>query len=457
MSVGSFLWYAGFFLLALGILIVIHELGHYLVARAIGVKVLRFSIGFGKPLISRRYGIDGTEWVLAAFPLGGYVKMLDEREGSVSSHELHRAFNRQSVGRRASVVVAGPLANLLLAILLYSSLFMTGMQEFRPILGTPLSGTIAAQAGVEAGDEVISVSGKQVISFQDFRWLVMQHLVDRENIDLEIKAIDGEIRHKVIGMGPLVPSELDADFIERLGLYLNPPHLLPIIGAISSGSVAERAGMLQGDRIVSINGTLVSTWSDMARMIRENPLKPIDLVFVRNGVTQQLSLIPEAIKEAEMPIGRIGVGVQAQPEVMESMMLEIRLGAGDAFARAVIQTWDTSVLTLRMIGRMLIGEQSWRNISGPVTIADYAGQSARMGIDHFLKFLALISISLGVLNLLPVPVLDGGHLLYYLFEAIKGGPLSERVMEIGQQLGLGLLAILMVFAFFNDINRLLAG
>lgn len=457
MSHMSVFWYLGAFVVALGVLIVVHEFGHYVVARRVGVKVLRFSVGFGKPLLSRRFGADGTEWVLAAFPLGGYVKMLDEREAPVPQEELHRAFNRLPVGRRALVVVAGPIANLLLAILLYWVLFVGGVTEMRPILAAPPAGTLAAQAGIEEGDEVRSVSGVRVTTLQDFRWQLMKRLADREPVRLEVMNQRGEIDFRVLPTDAVDVSSLDEDFVRRLGVQAYQPNLQPIIGMVAAGSVAEVSGLLAGDLVKSIDGLPISSWTQLASAIRQSPDKPIVLGVVRGGLSSDVRVVPKAVDESGRTVGRIGIGVGDQPEIRARMMIEVRLGPLDAALRAVDQTWDTSIFSLRMIGRMLTGEQSWRNISGPVTIADYAGQSARLGLDQYLKFLALISISLGVLNLLPIPVLDGGHLLYYFLEVIKGGPLSERAMEIGQQIGIGLLALLMAFAFFNDINRLISG
>lgn len=457
MSQISILWYLGAFVVALGVLIVVHEFGHYIVARRVGVKVLRFSVGFGRPLLSRRFGADGTEWVLAAFPLGGYVKMLDEREAPVPQEELHRAFNRLPVGRRALVVVAGPIANLLLAILLYWALFVGGVTEMRPILAAPPAGTLAAQAGIEEGDEVRSVSGVSVTTLQDFRWQLMKLLADRQPVRLEVINQRGEIDFRTLPTDAVDASSLDEDFVRKLGVQAYQPNPQPIIGMIAANSVAEAAGVRAGDLVQSIDGLPISTWMQLASAIRQSPEKPIVLGLVRGGVALDVQVVPKAVDESGRTVGRIGIGVGDQPEIRARMMIEVRLGPLDAAARAVAQTWDTSIFSLRMIGRMLTGEQSWRNISGPVTIADYAGQSARLGLDQYLKFLALISISLGVLNLLPIPVLDGGHLLYYFLEVIKGGPLSERAMEIGQQIGIGLLALLMAFAFFNDINRLISG
>jgi regulator of sigma E protease len=457
MNYESLLWYLAAFALALGILIVFHEMGHYLVARLVGIKVLRFSVGFGKPLLSHRFGVDGTEWSLAAFPLGGYVKMLDEREGPVAPEELHRAFNRQSVGRRALVVIAGPLANLLLAVLVYWALFIHGVDEMRPVLAAPPAGTAAAQAGLEEGELVRSVSGAAVTTLQDFRWQLMQRIVDRQPALLEVINRRGDIAFRNLATNSVDAAELDADFTRTLGLSPYHPKLRPIVGVVATESVAEIAGIKVGDEVATIDGKAIASWTELAMAIRGAPGKSLRFVIQRDGVVHELRLVPKAETEAGQTIGRIGIGVRQDPAARAELLVQVQLAPVAALGKAMQQTWDTSIFSLRMIGRMLVGELSWKNISGPVTIADYAGQSARLGFDHYLKFLALISISLGVLNLLPIPILDGGHLLYYLVEVIKGGPLSERVMEIGQQIGLGLLVLLMAFAFYNDINRLISG
>ncbi len=450
-------WYIGAFALALGILIVVHEFGHYLVARLVGVKVLRFSVGFGKPLLVRRWGRDGTEWVLAAFPLGGYVKMLDEREGPVAAAELPRAFNRQPVGKRALVVVAGPLANLLLAVFLYWGLFVHGVHELRPLLGKPVPASIAERAGIVDGEMVRSVSGKPVLTMQDLRWELMRHIVDREEAALEVIGADGNIAFRRLDLRDVDADRIDGDFMRFIGLMPYRPALKPVIGTIAPGSPAAAAGLEAGDEIVEIDGKPVAAWADLAATIREAPGRRLPLVVVRSGREITMEVVPATVSEGGRTVARIGVGPRDDPTMRERMVVEVRLGFSEGLTRAVAQTWETSILSIRMIGRMLTGDVSWKNVSGPVTIADYAGQSARLGIDHYVKFLALISISLGVLNLLPIPILDGGHLLYYLVEVVKGGPLSERAMEIGQQIGMWLLAILMALAFYNDINRLISG
>jgi regulator of sigma E protease len=457
MSVGGLLWYVGAFAVALGILIVVHELGHFAVARMCGVKVLRFSVGFGKILWSRRWGKDGTEWSLAAFPLGGYVKMLDEREAPVPADEAHRAFNRQGVGRRALIVVAGPLANLLLAVALYWGIYLQGTEELRPVLGAPVAGSIAERAGVREQEQVRSVAGNPTATWQDLRWQLIRQAVDHAQVKLEAINPKGEIAFHTLDLSDLPESALEGDLMTTLGLRLFSPRLPAVIGQVVAGSPAAAAGIAPGDEVVAIDGQPVSAWHEVAAAIRQSPGRRMTIEMRRNGVARSVAVTPAVVQDAGKSIGRIGIAVRDDPALHAGMIVLVKLGPWTALQRAAAQTWDTSTFSLRMIGRMLVGEVSWKNVSGPVTIADYAGQSARMGLSHYLKFLALISISLGVLNLLPIPILDGGHLMYYLAELIKGGPLSERVMEVGQQIGLAILLLLMAFAFYNDINRLISG
>ncbi|MGB0129695.1 MAG: RIP metalloprotease RseP [Rhodocyclaceae bacterium] len=453
----SFFWYLGAFALALGVLIVVHELGHYLVARAAGVKVLRFSVGFGKPLFARRVGADGTEWAIAAFPLGGYVKMLDEREDPVPAAELHRAFNRQNVWKRIAIVSAGPVANLLLAIALYWGLYLYGVQEVRPLTGAPPAGSMAEAAGIAEGELVVRVNGKPVQTWQELRWELTQLALQKVPVRLETANEQREIVFRNLDLSRIDGGDLDSDLLNRIGLKLARPNLPAIIGKVAAGSVAEGAGMQEGDRVVAADGKPVATWLDVVGTIRAAPGRPLVLEWLRGERRYVETVVPDEVSEKGARVGRIGVAVRDDPEVREKMLTLVRYGPLDGLLKATEQTWDTAIFSLKIFGRMLMGEVSWRNLSGPVTIADYAGQSAQMGPSYYLRFLAAISISLGVLNLLPIPILDGGHLMYYMVEIIKGGPLSERAMEIGQQVGLALLMMLMAFALYNDFNRLLSG
>lgn len=444
------------FLLALGILIVVHEFGHYSVARLCGVKVLRFSLGFGKPLLMRRFGPDQTEWVLSAFPLGGYVKMLDEREAPVPAHEQHRAFNRQTVWRRIAIVAAGPLANFVLAIVLYWGLYVGGVEELRPRLGPPVAASLAEQAGFADGDVVRSVDGRPVQTWQEFRWELINDALDKRVVVIETINDTREIVFRKLDLSAAMVDQDKQDIATQVGLTLQRPKLPAVLGKLSPGGAAEAAGLREGDRVVRIGEKAVEDWTELVMAVREAPGQTLEAEVVRDGGAYVTRIVPVSVEENGRAIGRIGVGVADAEGRRELMFVTVRYDSLDALGKGLRQTWDTAALSLSVMGRMIVGEVSVKNLSGPVTIADFAGQSARMGLSHYIKFLALISISLGVLNLLPVPVLDGGHLLYYVIEIIKGGPVSERVMEIGQQIGMALLAALMAFAFYNDINRLVA-
>jgi regulator of sigma E protease len=445
------------FIVALGVLIVIHEYGHFLVARICGVKVLRFSVGFGKPLWTFRRGKDRTEWVVAALPLGGYVKMLDEREGPVAPHELHRAFNRMNVWRRIAVVVAGPLANFLLAIVIYWGLFLNGVQEVKPVVATPEAGTVAAAGGITRGETILKINGEPVTSWQDVRWRMLQLAVEKANVRLE--TIDGQknLNWRTLDLSRFDIEGLEGDPLLKLGLRLNQPEAAPMIGKLEPGEVAEAAGLRTGDRVLSINGREMLSSAQMVETVRASPDEPLRLRIGRGSENFEVVLRPQAMQQNGQRIGRIGAAVRTDPEAIKGLMTLVHYGPVRAFEMALARTWETSVFSLKMLGKMVSGEVSWKNLSGPVTIADYAGQSAQLGIGAYVAFLALISISLGVLNLLPIPLLDGGHLLYYVVEILKGSPVSERVMELGQRFGLTVLLFLMAFAFYNDINRLLAG
>ncbi len=447
------------FLFALGILVFIHELGHYSVARWCGVKVLRFSIGFGKPIVTWRVGPDRTEWSLSPIPLGGYVKMLDEREDSaIDPADLPRAFSRQSLAKRSAIVIAGPLANFLLAIVLYGVLGMSGIEEPAPVLGKPVAGSQAAFAGVLEGDKVVAIDGKAVQTWNEMRLSMIDGVVERRPVEIKVQRDSGQ-RTLRVDTRDLPEGELERDFTRTLGLELGGGVI--VVGSVLDDSAAKAAGLKPGDEIVAVDGAPVGRSRELIETIRRNPERALQFVVRRDGAEIRLPITPRGEKEkappsrdgthdAEQPVGKIGAALQQRVG-----MVAIELGPIDALAHGAKKTWDMSIFSLRMMGKMVVGDLSWKNLSGPVAIADFAGQSARIGWFAYVAFLALISVSLGVLNLLPVPVLDGGHLVYYALEAIKGRPLSERFMEVTQKLGLAMVAGLMIVALFNDLSRLL--
>ena len=453
----DFLFYLAAFVLVLGVLIVVHEFGHYLVARIAGVKVLRFSVGFGRALWSRRVGRDRTEFSIGAFPIGGYVKMLDEREGRVAPNELHRSFNRKSVWRRMAIVAAGPMANLLLAVVLFWTLFVSGTDELKPVLGTPFVGSPAELAGIKNGEQVLKMAGEPVRTWQDMRWSLLRSAVDQDVVELEVINERNEVAVRRLDVNAAKADGWQGDALEKLGLTVFRPTIPPVIGSVIPGSPADDAGLRQGDVIVRIADTVVTTWTDVVRRVRESPEVSISLLVERNDETLSVTVTPERTSERGAVIGRIGASVDDSGVDLDAMLVRVSYGPVISLNKAVSETWDKSVFSLRMIGKMITGDISLRNISGPVTIADYAGQSAKLGLDYYLKFLALVSISLAVLNLLPVPILDGGHLLYYVLEIIRRKPLSDRAMEIGQQVGMALMLMLMALAFYIDVNRLISG
>jgi len=449
----SMLYTVLWFLVAIGILVVVHEFGHYLAARLAGVKVLRFSVGFGKPLLSRRFGRDQTEWTLSALPIGGYVKMLDEREGEVPAAEAHRSFNRATVWRRFGIVAAGPIANFLLAIVFYWALFLHGLPAMKPMIGEPPVGTPAAQAGLVAGDEIRRVNGNDTPSFQDLRLNLLRAGVAGDALTLELA--DG--RSVQLDAAPMQTENLEQDTLRPLGIVRFDPEIEPVIGKVLPEGAAARAGFQPGDRLIAANGKPVANWQDWVQLIRQHPAKPLRIEYERQGQRGELSVVPDAVDEAGQRIGKIGAGPQVDEAVLAALMTEVRYGPIDALWQGAVKTWDMSLFTLEMMGRMVLGQVSWKNLSGPLTIADYAGQSAALGWISFVGFLALVSVSLGVLNLLPIPLLDGGHLMYYVAEVFTGRPVSERTMEIGSRIGMILLLLLMSFALFNDLQRLIGG
>jgi regulator of sigma E protease len=453
----TFLHTLASFIVALGVLIVVHEYGHYLVARLCGVKVLRFSVGFGRPLVVWRKGRDQTEWVIAAIPFGGYVKMLDEREAPVPSSEVARAFNRQGVLKRVLIVVAGPVFNFLFAIAVYAGLYMGGMPEARPVLAEPPAATRAKAAGVRGGDLVRAVEGEPMATWQALRWRVLQAALQRETLRIEVINAQEQVSSLTLDLRDYPADEVESDVLERIGLRLFRPALDPVLGQVVASGAAARAGLEKGDRVTHIDGRAVATWEDLVREVRRRPGREAALRIERGELSMSVQVTPDDVAANGERIGRIGAAPEIPPAHAERIFVQVRYGPLDSLGQAVAKTWDISVFSLRMLGRMLLGQVSWKNLSGPVTIADFAGQSAQLGWIPYLTFLALISISLGVLNLLPIPPLDGGHLMFYIIEILKGSPASERAIEFGQRVGIALLLVLMAFAFYNDLTRLFAG
>lgn len=445
------------FAFALGILVLIHELGHYFVARWCGVKVQRFSLGFGRVIWSRRLGRDQTEWAISALPLGGYVSWIDDQEGGVAPADQPRTFQNQSLLSRALIVVAGPASNFLLAIAVYWVMFIVGSTELAPVIGDVAKGSLAERAGILAGERITKVDGEPVQSWTDLRWAVMKGALDGRSLNLDATGpAGGNITH-ALSLQDVKIDDRQPDPMAQIGIGMPIPHLPPIVGEVMPGSVAQRAGILPGDEILAVDGERVRYFHELAAAVSPKPGESVDIAIRRNASEVHLQVVPEIVKGTNPARGRIGVGPQIPPDAGKENLVEVRYSPLGAMTHALSQTWSTTTFSLKVMWRMIIGEVSLRNVSGPITIADYAGKSAQAGIEPYVSFIALISISLGVLNLLPVPILDGGYLLYYVIEFIRGKPLSERVMQLGQNAGFALLGGLMLLAFFNDINRQFPG
>ncbi len=448
----SLLW----FLIAIGVLVTVHEFGHFWVARRLGVRVLRFSVGFGRPLWRWQRSPEDTEYVVAAIPLGGYVKMLDEREGEVPERLLSQAFNRQPVGSRIAIVAAGPLFNFAFAILAYWLVFVMGVEGLRPVVDQVEPDSPAAAAGLRHGDEIVAVDGNGTPTMNSVLQALLYRAIEGNSATLLVRDRQGIERHLTLSLPAVGEKAGTPDLLREVGITPLRPRLEPVIDQVVQESPAARAGMQSGDRVVAVDGRAITSWGELVEEIQGHPGRPLLLTVERSGGRVELQVTPEVVTTEEGESGRIGAAVALPqgglPPEFRAMQQYSPLAAIGA---ALQKSWEMSAMTLRMLGKMLTGQASLENVSGPITIAQYAGYSAASGVAQFIGFLAIISISLGIINLFPVPLLDGGHLLYYLIELVKGSPLSEQAQVVGQQIGIALLVSLMTLAFYNDIVRLL--
>jgi regulator of sigma E protease len=443
----SFLHTLFYFIIAIGVLVAVHEFGHFWVARKSGVKVIRFSIGFGKVLWRYQQNPNSTEYVLSAIPLGGYVKMVDEREGEVSKEDLPFSFNQQSLLARTAIVAAGPLFNLVLAVALFWTVLVIGETGIRPILGQPAPQSLAANAGFSEGDEIISVNGEPTPTFmQAVSTIISNALAGESEIAVKIKNQDDEQSTKMLHIDSSEAENPDELFV-KLGFKLFSPNLKPLIGNVLDGGAAKSAGFQTGDLVLQVNENSIKSWQEWVDVIKAKPNQTLQILIERDGVQTALTLTPNAE-------GKIGASVQIPENLLKSFQVRYSLSPLAAIPQAFSTTWYYSTSTLKMMKQMFVGKASLENLSGPISIAQYAGQSADMGLVHFLKFMGLISVSLGVINLLPIPVLDGGHLFFFALEGIKGSPISEKIQIAFQKMGMVFLMLLMSIAVFMDIGRL---
>lgn len=444
------------FIVALGALITFHEFGHYWVARRCDVKILRFSVGFGRAIYKKQFGKDNTEFVIASLPLGGYVKMLDERESEVKDDELPRSFNYKPLWQRFAIVSAGPIFNFIFAIFAYWIIFVIGVNGLKPFIGDIEPSSISSQSGLVAGQKIVSINEVNTPTWSTVLDALVSHTVSGDVIDIDVIDSEGMEQNVKMDLSRISIDEMaEGKLLEALGLSIIELKLAAIIGEVLPEGAAEKSGLIQYDEIMSVDNKTVTSWGEWVGIIRKNAGKVLEVEILRANSLINVELIPESIQSDDGIIGRIGAAVFRPDDLFDSYFTIESYSLPYAFIKALKKTWEMSVLTLRVLGKMIIGEASVKNLSGPISIAKYAGQSAEIGLVAFLSFMAIVSVSLGVLNLLPVPLLDGGHLMYYLIEFLIGKPVSEGMQILGQQVGLVLLLGLMSIAIFNDITRLL--
>jgi regulator of sigma E protease len=439
-------------IVAIGLLVTVHEFGHFWVARKLGVRVLRFSVGFGSPLW-KRTARDGVEYVIAAIPLGGYVKMLDEREGGVDEAELPRAFNRQKLSVRTAIVLAGPVANLIFAVFAYWAVFLSGETGLKPILDAPTQNSAAAAAGFRSGDEIIAIGGEPANSWERVIYQLVEYAVDDKAAPVSVIGEDGLQRELYLPAESLLALTESQGAVSQIGLLQKLPEIPAVIGAVVTDSPAQAAGFQSGDRVAGVNGKPIQDWHAWSREIRENPGRGLEVEVERDGRLQLLQLIPGEKGDGDSVIGFAGVSYTDDID-FGRYRSEIHYSPLSALERAVQETWKMSALTLKVIGGMLSGQLSVESLGGPVTIAKAAGDTAEIGIHAFIRFLAMLSVTIGVLNLLPIPVLDGGHLAFYLVEFLAGRPLPESLQARAQGIGMMIMIGIMLLALYVDLGRI---
>lgn len=444
------------FVVALGLLIAIHEFGHFWVARKVGVKVITFSIGFGKPLWKTTFGADQTEFVIGAIPLGGYVKMLDEREGEVAAFELHRAFTQKTLGQRFAVVAAGPLANFIFAIFAYWALFVIGVPGIKPIVDAVEVNSPFSQAGLQTGDQIYAIAGKDTPTLESARMTLIENILSQAKVEVLVAQPEAEKRTLLLDLSQTPVDAISGNLLQYLGFTPYRPKLPAVIGRVVPGGAGEAAGLEEGDEIVMVDGQSMDDWVKWAEYVRAKAEHPLELLIIRNNAKMSLVVTPATVETQNGKIGRVGLAPYVPADFYDDLRATQHYSVVPAVGAAIVKTWDMSILTLQMFAKMLTGQASLENISGPISIAQYAGMSAQIGYISFISFMAIISVSLGVLNLLPVPLLDGGHLMYYTIEFFKGSPVSDAAQEFGQKIGIVLLGSLMFLAVINDISRVMS-